>query len=152
MGVLSSKLKPECILMDPNESEKETLYRRMINLLASQYEINNPDGLYESVLEREKMVSTCIGFGCAVPHCHSDLLDKTVFTAARLKPPLDFDTPDGEAVSLVFLMAGPEKNTGIHIKLLSKLSRLLHDPRFRDELRNASDAGEFYNILSVKDR
>lgn len=151
MGVLSAKLKPECILMDPNDTGKETLYRHMIDTLASVHMIGNADLLYESVLEREEIISTCIGNGCAVPHCHSDLLDKTLFAAARLSPPRDFDTPDGEPVSLVFLMAGPDKNTAVHLKLLSKLSRLLHDPQFRKELQNAGDARDFHRILSQKD-
>lgn len=151
MGAISVKLKPECILMDPADTGKEDLYRHMIETLAAAHKIKNTDRLFESVLKREEMISTCIGNGCAVPHCHSDLLEKTIFAAARLSPPRDFDTPDGLPVSLVFLMAGPDKDTAVHLKLLSKLSRLLHDPRFREELENARDAEEFHRILSLKD-
>lgn len=152
MGVISAKLKLECILIDPAETKKESLYRHMIDTLSGAYKIKDSDALYKSVLKREEMISTCIGYGCAVPHCHSDQLEKTIFAAARLNPPCDFDTPDDQPVSLVFLMAGPSKNTGIHIKLLSKLSRLLHDPEFRIQLQNAGDAEEFLKLLSLKDQ
>jgi len=152
MGILSARLDRECILMDPAEMEKEDLYRLMVERLASVHGIENPSILFESVMSREELISTCIGNGCAVPHCHSDLLDKTIFAAARLNPPRDFDTPDGKPVSLVFLMAGPDRSTGMHIKLLSKLSRLLHDPQFREELKNAGDIEDFHRILSRKDK
>ena len=151
MGVISARLRKESIIIDPPEMEKEPLFRHLVETLASVHKLEDPELLYESVLKREAMVSTCIGFGCAVPHCHSDQLDKTYFAAARLNPPRDFETPDDEPVSLMFLMAGPKKNTGLHIKLLSKLSRLLHDPEFRKSLQNARDAEDFYNLLCQKD-
>ncbi|MBB6481416.1 PTS sugar transporter subunit IIA [Spirochaeta isovalerica] len=152
MGVISAKLKAECILVDPPETEKEELFRHLVDTLASVYGIEEPDLLYQSILKREEMVSTCIGYGCAVPHCQSESLEKTLFAAARLDPPRDFDTPDGQPVSLVFLMAGPAKNTGSHIRLLSKLARFLHDPQFREDLEKAVDAGDFHRIISLKDQ
>jgi len=152
MGILAARLDKECILIDPVEMEKEDLYRLMVERLASVHGIDSSSILFESVMNREELISTCIGKGCAVPHCHSDILDKTIFAAARLNPPRNFDTPDGEPVSLVFLMAVPDRSTGMHIKLLSKLSRLLHDSQFRDELRNAEDGEDFHRILSRKDK
>ena len=152
MGVLSAKLKLESILIDPPETKKEPLFRHMVETLAEPYQIKDVDQLFESVLEREEMISTCIGFGCAVPHCHTEQLEKTIFAAAKLDPPCDFDTPDDQPVSIVFLMAGPKKSTGTHIKLLSKLSRLLHDPEFRKQLQSSVDAEQFLDFLRMKDK
>ncbi|MBI9100468.1 MAG: PTS sugar transporter subunit IIA, partial [Spirochaetaceae bacterium] len=94
MGAISARLKQESIIIDPPEMEKEPLFRHLVETLASVHKLEDPDLLYESVLKREAMVSTCIGFGCAVPHCHSDQLEKTYFAAARLDPPRNFETPD----------------------------------------------------------
>jgi mannitol/fructose-specific phosphotransferase system IIA component (Ntr-type) len=144
-------MKPECVVMDPPVKKKEEVIRCLVDCLVEHYEIKNPEKLSADIFDRENLVSTCVGHGCALPHARSSALDTTVFAAARLQPPGEFDAPDGEPVSLVFLMAGPESSTGLHIRLISRVARLLNDASFRDELRGAATAQEFYESLCRKD-
>ena len=100
-------------------------------------------------MAREELASTCLGSGCAVPHAHSETLSTSLLAAARITPPADLETPDGHPISLVFLLVGPSKNTVVHLKLLSKLARLLHDEVFRHQLL-ASDCAEAFHALICK--
>lgn len=151
MGGICTRLNPECILLESREREKEAVIRQLVNLLAEHHTVSDPDQVVEQILEREELASTCLGFGCAVPHAHTTGVDTTVLAAARLVPPIECDTPDGEPVSLMFLMAGPENSAGLHIRLLSKLARLLHDDTFREELRSVNSQKEFYDLICKKD-
>ncbi len=151
MGSICRIMVPECVLIDPREQEKEGIIREMVDTLSQVHNLAEPEQLFRSILEREELSSTCIGFGCAVPHAHTPSLDTTLIAAARLNPPRDFGASDGELVSLVFLMAGPDNRAGVHIRLLSRLVRLLHDGAFREELRGAEDSEEFYRLLCQKE-
>ena len=151
MGGLCTRLLPECVLLDPPQQDKERVIRQLVDQLAISHSITDPDTLFEQVMEREKLSSTCIGFGCAVPHARSDAAQATVIAAARLNPPVLMEAPDGEAVSLVFLMAGPEKSAALHLRLLSKLARLLHSDSLRQQLREAATAEEFHQIICSRD-
>ncbi len=151
MGGLCTRLLPECVLLDPLQQDKERVIRQLVDRLASSHSITDPDTLFEQVMEREKLGSTCLGFGCAVPHARTDSAGTTVIAAARLNPPVSMDAPDGEPVSLVFLMAGPEKSAALHLRLLSKLARLLHSDSLRAQLCEASTAEDFHQIICSRD-
>ncbi len=151
MGGICTRLSPENILLDPPEETKEEIIRRLTELLKESGGISDADALARDIFAREEIGTTCIGHGCAVPHAPSDAVESTLFAAARLDPPRDFGAYDGEPVSLVFLMAGPPKSGNLHIRLLSKLARLLHDESFRKELEGAKTAEEFHRILCKKE-
>lgn len=155
MGGICKRIVPESIILNPasqgKSQEKEDIIRQLVDSLAKRQEVSDAEQLIKDILEREDLASTCLGLGCAVPHAHSSAVTTTVIAAARLDPPLELDAPDGEPVSLMFLLAGPRNSAGLHIKLLSKLSRLLHDSTFREQLRKAGTAEEFYQLLCKKD-
>jgi mannitol/fructose-specific phosphotransferase system IIA component (Ntr-type) len=148
MGGICKRLVPECVILDIDESDKEKVFRRLVEALARVHNISDREQLVKDILERETLAPTCLGLGCALPHAHSKALDSTVIAAARLNPPQD---PDDEPVSLVFLMAGPEDSAGLHLKLLSKLARLLHNSEFRKQLREAEQTIDFYNLICQRD-
>jgi len=147
MGGISNRLLPECIVLDLNEESKEGVIRRLVEAVDRAHSLSDAKKLMEDILEREQLASTSLGLGCAIPHAHSLSLDETVIAAARLSPPRAFDAPDGEPISLVFLIAGPESNAGLHLRLLSKLARLLHNARFRDEIRGVGNAENFCDLI-----
>lgn len=151
MGGICRRLIPDCVVMDSQVMDKESLIRLLVDTLDRVHSIDNKQQLLDDVLEREHFTSTCLGSGCAIPHTHSTVLDRTLIAAARLDPPLEADTPDGEPISLMFLMVGPVTNAGLHIRLLSKLARLLHEGEFRQQLRQAKTAGEFHRLICDKD-
>jgi len=151
MGGICRRMDPECIILDVEEQEKERVIRLLAEKLAETHRIDDSELLVKDILEREQLASTCLGLGCAVPHAHTAAAASTVIAAARLGTPQDFDTPDGKPVSLVFLMAGPPNSAGLHIRLLSKLARLLHNSVFRESLKHAETSEEFYQIICDKD-
>jgi mannitol/fructose-specific phosphotransferase system IIA component (Ntr-type) len=151
MGGICKRLLPACVVMDSREKDKESLIRLLVDTLDRVHTIGNKQQLLDDVLERERFTSTCLGFGCAVPHTHTTALESTLIAAARLDPPLEADTPDGEPISLMFLMVGPVNNAGLHIRLLSKLARLLHESGFRQQLRQAKTSEEFHRLVCEKD-
>ncbi|MGM0432032.1 MAG: PTS sugar transporter subunit IIA [Spirochaetota bacterium] len=151
MGGICTKLLPENIVLDPTQQGKEDVISLLVGILQKSYQIDDAKQLINDILDREQLASTCLGFGCAVPHAHSSSVQSTMIAAARLTPPQDFQAPDGEPVSLVFLLAGPKNSAGIHIRLLSKLARLLHDPHFRKDLREAEQVRDFYDSICRKD-
>ena len=147
MGAICNRISPENIILDVAAESKEEVLRSLVDRLAETEGLNDAEALYKDVLNREGMGSTCLGHGCAVPHAHSESMEKTVIAAARINTPADFTTPDNEPVSLVFLLAGPNGSAGLHLKLLSKLARLLSDAGFRDELCGSDSPEDFYNKI-----
>ena len=101
--------------------------------------------IFETILTREKLGSTGLGQGIAIPHGKFPGL-KRVF--ARLAQPLDFDAVDGEPVDLVFLLLAPEHAGADHLKALARISRLLRDSHIVSKLRGTADAAALYAILT----
>jgi mannitol/fructose-specific phosphotransferase system IIA component (Ntr-type) len=123
----------------------------MVERLAKVKPIADPAQVVHDIMKRESLCSTDIGFGCAIPHAHTALLETTLIAAARISPPLDISGSGKTPISLIFLLVGPEHKTGLHLKLLSKLARLLHDSEFRDRLNSVRDAKEFHSLVCLKE-
>jgi PTS system nitrogen regulatory IIA component len=100
-----------------------------------------------SLRQRERMGSTAIGHGVAIPHGRSDAFDDTRAAFLRLKPGVDFEASDGTPVDLVFAMAVPEHFTQRHLQLLSELAQRFGDEGFRTALRAAPDAAALRQTL-----
>lgn len=101
----------------------------------------------ESLRQRERMGSTAIGHGVAIPHGRSGALNDTRAAFLRLQPAVDFDASDGEPVDLVFAMSVPEHFTQRHLQLLSELAQRFGDAEFRSALRRAPDAARLRDTL-----
>ena len=151
MGAITDRLHKDSVMIDPRILSKNDLLARMADLLASQYLIEQPEQLLRDIMKREELGTTCLGFGCAVPHARTDAVDTTVMAAARLNPPMDLGAEDGEPVSLVFLMAGPMRSGSLHLKILSKLARLLHESSFRKELLEAETQKDFLDAIARRE-
>jgi mannitol/fructose-specific phosphotransferase system IIA component (Ntr-type) len=151
MEGICKRLAPECVLLDIQVEDKRSAVSAMANSLATHYSFSNVEELVADILAREQLASTCLGFGCAVPHAHSAGLETTYIGAARLSPPLVDETPDDQPVTLMFLLVGPPGRASLHLKLLSKLARLLHDGELRDKLLGATTQKEFLNSICEKE-
>ena len=101
----------------------------------------------ESLRQRERLGSTAIGSGVAIPHGRTKAYDEARGAFLRLANPVDFDASDGEPVDLVFAMSVPEHFTQQHLQLLSELAELFASAEFRGALRNASDATTLRTLL-----
>ena len=147
MEGLCERLSPACILMDLQEQDKKRIIRQLVISLDTVHHLADPQKLLVDIMAREQLASTYLGSGCAVPHAHSETLATSILAAARISPPVKFETPDNQPVSLVFLLVGPPKNATVHLKLLSKLARLLHDEKFRRQLIEAPSAEAFHTLI-----
>ncbi len=150
MGTLRATLDPSCVTLGLAARTSEEVITALVGLLGAAGAVPDPALLLRDVIERERSFPTGLEEGCAIPHANSDAMASTRLAVARLAAPVDFGAPDGPA-SLVVLMAGPRDATGTHLKLLSKLARLLHDPEFREAAGAAPDAAALASLFHSKD-
>lgn len=147
----SGILDKNCIAIDVEAGNREEVIQQAVHMLERAGKITQGDSIYHDIMAREQLASTAIGEGIAVPHALSDAMQATVMAVIRLKTPIDYDAPDGKPVDLFFIMAGPKNDTAYHLKLLSKLARLLHDPHFREQARKAASSVELVALLFEKE-
>lgn len=105
--------------------------------------------IFESLLQREKLGSTGIGHGIAIPHGKLPKLDRLFGLFARLERPIDFESLDGQPVDLIFLLLAPEGAGADHLKALARVARLLRDPDVANKLRESRDADALYAVLTL---
>jgi fructose-specific phosphotransferase system IIA component len=148
---LRSILDPACVVVDLDIRNKNEVIKALVDLVAAGDAVADRDGLLRDVMAREALASTGLGMSCAIPHAHSAAVLRTVVAAARLKTPVDFGAPDGTPATLVFLMVGPKDAAGVHLKLLSKFARFLHDDAFREAAGSAPDAAAFADLIYTRD-
>jgi PTS system nitrogen regulatory IIA component len=117
----------------------------------------NPNGhvakedLLRVLVEREKLASTAIGEGVAIPHGKLDAVGKLVACVGRARDGVDFDSMDGRPTHLFFVLVAPENSTGVHLKALARISRLFKDPEFRTRLMAADGAKEMFEVIADED-
>ena len=105
--------------------------------------------IFETLLQREKLGSTGIGHGIAIPHGKLPKLDRLFGLFARLDRPIDFASLDGQPVDLIFLLLAPEGAGADHLKALARVARLLRDPDTANKLRESSDSDALYAVLTM---
>jgi PTS system nitrogen regulatory IIA component len=105
--------------------------------------------IFDTLLHRERLGSTGLGRGIAIPHVKLMGLSGIVTIFARLPEPIDFDSHDGEPVDLIFLLLAPEHAGGDHLKALARISRLVREPSMLDGLRSAADEASLWRILTT---
>ncbi|MDX9791500.1 MAG: PTS sugar transporter subunit IIA [Candidatus Kapaibacterium sp.] len=113
---------------------KESLLSELVTIIGKEEGIDDLSIALKDVFEREEVMSTGVGKGIALPHAKSKAVNKSVAALAILKEPIDFDSLDNEPVNIAFLLLGPENNVGLHLRLLSKVSRLMNNDSFRLQL------------------
>ena len=105
--------------------------------------------ILEILLQREKLGSTGVGSGIAIPHGKLSKLNKLFGVFARLERPIDFEALDGQSVDLVFLLLAPEGAGADHLKALARVARLLRDPDVAHKLRDSRDIEALYSVLAL---
>ena len=109
----------------------------------------NERAILEVLLQREKLGSTAVGNGIAIPHGKLPKLDALFGLFARLARPVDFDALDGQPVDLIFLLLAPEGAGADHLKALARVARLLREPNVARKLRDSEDAEALYAVLTL---
>lgn len=144
-------LDPAAISLDEISQSKKRILERAAELLS----LSTPDmkeGVFERLLERERLGSTGMVDGVALPHARMPGITDSRGAFIRLMQPIDFDSQDGKPVDLIFALIVPEDAAQEHLQLLAELARLLHDPDTRQAIRTATliqDVQQLFRVTLV---
>lgn len=144
---ISTILQPQYIRHDLVAGSKDEVIQAMLDVIQIHPNILDMEKVKTSVFEREKIMSTGVGKGFAIPHGKSEGVSDIVAALAILKNPIDFQSLDGEPVKLVVLLAARDSMVNLHIKLLSRISRLMNKDEFRESLLSASSSDELFKLI-----
>lgn len=144
---ISDLLNKKSIEINPNINSKEEAINKLVDLAYLSGNIKNKDGLRKAVLEREKLSTTGIGEGIAIPHGKSSEVKKVTLAAMVVKDGVEYESLDGNPAELFFMIAAPEGEANAHLELLARLSQMLMDANFKDRLLNSKTPEELISII-----
>lgn len=132
-------------------ANKEDALRRLVEALQSSVDIEIRDKALHAVLERESIMSTGVGKGLAIPHGRVSGITTNYAAFASLKSPVEYGSIDGKEVNMIFLLIGPEAQNSLHIKLLSRISRLMNNDLFRASLAECETSEEILQLFEQEE-
>ncbi|OYY94216.1 MAG: PTS IIA-like nitrogen-regulatory protein PtsN [Hydrogenophilales bacterium 28-61-23] len=147
MNLITPLLQPANVLADLETTSKKRLFEQIGQLFATSYGLAATE-VFESLFAREKLGSTALGYGIAIPHGRIKHLKETACAFIRLKTPTDFDAPDNQPVDLVFFLLAPAAATDLHLQILGELAAMFSDETFRARLRAAPSAEALYSLIA----
>lgn len=147
MSLLVTLLPASHVLLDVEAADKRHLLEQAAGLLEGRTGIGR-DAILESLLARERLGSTGLGQGIAIPHGRIKGLTSAVGAFLRTRAAVAFDAPDGVPVRLVFVLLVPDKSTDLHLQILSELAQMLSDRTMRAELVSAPDAAMAQRLIA----
>lgn len=148
---ISDILTEDFVVVGLDVSTKEDAINALVDIIAKSDKVKNANKVREAVFEREKIMTTGVGKGFAVPHGKTDAVTDIVAAFAVTKKPIDYESLDGEPVRLIFLIVGRDNMVGPHIKLLSRVSKLMNDNNFRGKLLNAKTPREVVELFKTEE-
>jgi PTS system nitrogen regulatory IIA component len=144
---LSDFLKPEGVIATLKAHSKKQALQELAERAAAAAGLPERD-IFETLLQRERLGSTGIGHGIAIPHGKLPKVERLFGLFARLERPIDFEALDGEPVDLLFLLIAPEAAGADHLKALARVARVLRDTNVTQKLRATQDPAALYAILT----
>jgi len=139
------------ILTDFNSDDKENVINELIDLYKESDKVNDIEKVRTAILDREKIMSTGVGKGFAIPHGKTNAVTDVIAAFGKTTRDIDYDALDGNPVHLVFLLVGRDDMVSKHIKLLSRISRLMNKDEFRERLVNSNSKEETINIFKEEE-
>lgn len=140
-------LTPETVRVGLEGDTKAAVLDNLVGLLTGEQRVKNLDEVRRAVLAREKVMSTGVGKRLALPHAKTGAVTETVAAFAITRQPIDYGAIDNEPVQLLFLLVGTEEAKSQHIKLLSRVSRLMNRDAFRERLLRAAEPGDVLQLF-----
>ena len=140
-------LSPQSVIAKLTATNKAEILQQMSEMAASTIG-KDTHAVFDILWEREKLGTTGVGFGIAIPHGRVEGLDRVYGFFARLAEPVNFNSIDDKPVDLVFLLLAPESAGADHLHALATVSRLLRDAKLCEQLRHGSNATEMHRLLS----
>lgn len=144
---LTDILLTEHIILPLNAKQRDGAIKELIAMLAEKDLVTDVEQAYAAVLEREKLMTTGVGNGIGIPHC-KDKSCPNFAVALGIQPKgIKFESIDKKDVKIVFLLVGPENNPGMHIKLLSRISRLMSNEELRQSILKSKNAQKIHDLI-----
>jgi PTS system nitrogen regulatory IIA component len=147
VNLVAQLLSSEDILLDSDASTRQAVFEEVGRLFERRHGLPRTQ-VVESLNAREKLGSTGLGQGIALPHARIKNLTHAVAAFVRLKLPIAFDAPDAKPVWAMPILLVPERATEQHLQILAELAQMFSDSRFRERLRTCDDAGAVYQLLA----
>lgn len=148
---ITDMLDRRAVLAELHGKTKSELLRELCQPLAALHASLAEDRLTQTLLERERLGSTGLAEGVAIPHGKLRGIDKLVATFGRSVPGVDFDSLDKEPTHLFFTIFAPEASSGDHLRALARISRMLRNPQFRGHVLAAPDSDAIYELIEEED-
>jgi len=144
---LSKFCGEDLISFELKRESKNEVISELVNLSSGSKLVKDGSELLKDILEREKLVTTGVGYGVAFPHAKSKAVKGIVITFGRSKKGVDFDSMDKKPVHLFFLIAAPEDAIGAHLNVMARLSYLMKSEKNRDKLMRIKSPKELLEVL-----
>ena len=144
-------LNKNFIIPDLQGQTKEEVINELIDLFKEDPRVIDLGKIRDAVLEREKIMSTGVGKGFAIPHGKTNAINDILAAFGKSNKPIEYDSLDGRPVNLVFLLVGKDNLVSKHIKLLSRISRMMNKDEFREKLINATTSEEILEIFKKEE-
>ncbi|HLR32613.1 MAG TPA: PTS sugar transporter subunit IIA [Fodinibius sp.] len=147
-----SLLDTETVLPNLEAKDKAEILDKLVSSLKGQVSEEEADKILEAVIERENIMSTGVGKGLAIPHAKTSAVEQTYAAFAVLKEPVEYNAVDNKPVTMIFLLVGPQSSNSLHIKMLSRISRLMNDNEFRQRLIDCLTASDIIEQFRREER
>jgi mannitol/fructose-specific phosphotransferase system IIA component (Ntr-type) len=144
---LADLLKPEYILLDGPSLSKDEMIRSLVEPLAAAGVVSSGSSVTRALFERERIMSTGVGGGVALPHALSPAVNSFAVAIGRPKDPIDFQALDGKPVTMIFLAIGPDDRTGL-MRVLTRISRLLYTGDLQKNLIKADSPAAIIQLIA----
>jgi len=147
MNLIAKLLPLSNIILDLEASSKKRVFEQVGLLFENNHQIARSQ-VYDSLFAREKLGSTGLGRGVAIPHGRIKGLKDALGALVRMKQPTAFDAPDGQPVGLIFVLLVPDRATDLHLQILSELAQMFSDKTLREKLLAAPGAAEVHDLIT----
>lgn len=147
MNLISKILLPDNILLDTESTSKKRMFERVGLLFENNQQIARSQ-VFDSLFAREKLGSTGLGHGVAIPHGRIAKLRDATAAFVKTRHPIPFDAPDGLPVNLIFVLLVPERATDLHLQILGELAQMFSNKDFRDRLLVSDDIASLYQLFN----
>jgi PTS system nitrogen regulatory IIA component len=147
MNLIAKLLPVSNIMLDLDVTSKKRVFEQVGLLIENNHSIARSQ-VFDSLFAREKLGSTGLGRGVAIPHGRIKGLKDAIGAIARMQQPIAFDAPDGQNVNLIFVLLVPDRATDLHLQILSELAQMFSDTPFRERLLNAQSAAELHQLIT----
>lgn len=144
-------LNSELIKCPLQSSNKVSVIKELLSLLSEKQSIENKENILKAILDREAIMTTGVGNGVAIPHCKIANLSNFIMALGIHKEGIDFQSLDGEPAQIIFLLVGPEDKPGTHIRLLSRVSRILSKADVRERMIKSDAADVIFQHLAEEE-